>query len=118
MDMTDYVRPTEMTGDELYESAKRYFDNNQELMDSIVRAARVMERKNGKVSARFLVEFARWLRRVGWSGMEELLGCFAWVHVNGEDVAAIPNSYSAYVTRYLEARGFEVTKSRSKMDSR
>ena len=100
-----------------YERAKEYFDRNPEFLDAMRRAARVMEAKCGKVSARFLVEFARWLRFIGWSGMEELLGCFSRIRVAGEDVAAIPNAYSAYLTRVLEADGVKVTKKRSVMDN-
>lgn len=110
-DVRDVGAPT------LQERAESYFDANPELLDAMRRAARVMESKCGKVSARFLVEFARWLRFVGWSGMEELLGCFSGLHVAGEDVAAMPNAYSAYLTRLLEADGVKVTKARSVMDS-
>lgn len=104
-------------GPTLQERAEAYFDENPELLYAMKRAARVMESKCGKVSARFLVEFARWLRFVGWSGMEELLGCFSGLHVAGDDVAAMPNAYSAYLTRLLEADGVKVTKSRSVMDA-
>ena len=101
----------------LQERAESYFDSNPELVDAMRRAARVMESRCGKVSARFLVEFARWLRFVGWSGMEELLGCFSGLHVAGDDVAAMPNAYSAYLTRLLEADGVKVTKAKSVMDA-
>ena len=100
-----------------YEKAKEYFDRNPAFLDALRRAARVMERKCGKVSARFLIEFARWLRFIGWSGMEELLGCFSRLRLEGDDVAAIPNAYSAYITRVLESDGFSVTKSKSVMDN-
>lgn len=99
-----------------YEKAQEYFARNPYFLSSIMRAAKVMESRCGKVSARFLVEFARWLRFIGWSGMEELLGCFSGIRVDGEDVAAIPNAYSAYLTRVLEAEGIKVTKAKSEMD--
>jgi len=106
----------EESGDELTERARAYFDENPALLKAFERAAGVMQRRYGKVSARFLVEFARWLRFMGPLGMEELLACFTGIVVQGEDVAAIPNAYSAYVTRVLEGDGFSVTKARSKMD--
>ena len=101
----------------LLDKARAYFDDNGPLMRSFVQAARVMQRRNDKVSARFLVEFARWLRYIGPDGMYELLRCFDGVVVQGEDVAAIPNAYSAYLTRVLEDEGIAVTKARSVMDS-
>lgn len=107
------VPEREMT---LQERAEAYFEANPALLAAMSRAAGVMERRCGKVSARFLVEFARWLRFVGFDGMTELLGCFSGLHVAGEDVAAMPNAYSAYLTRLLEAAGVRVTKSRSVMD--
>lgn len=100
----------------LQERAEAYYRDNPELLHAMRRAARVMERRCGKVSARFLTEFARWLRFMGWEGMSELLGCFSGLHVAGEDVAAMPNAYSAYLTRLLEADGVNVTKSRSVLD--
>lgn len=98
------------------ERARAYFDANPELLSAMRRAARVMESRCDKVSARFLVEFARWLRFMSWEGMEELLGCFSGIRVSGDDVAAMPNAYSAYLTRLLEADGVNVTKARSVMD--
>lgn len=101
----------------LEDQARAYFEQNVPLMLAFKDAARVMQARNGKVSARFLVEFARWLRFIGPDGMQELLGCFRGVVVRGEDVAAIPNAYSAYLTRALEDEGIRVTKARSVMDS-
>lgn len=100
----------------LQERAEAYFDANPAFLAALRDAAKVMERRCGKVSARFLMEFARWLRFVGLEGMDELLGCFYGLHVSGDDVAAMPNAYSAYLTRLLEADGVNVTKSRSVMD--
>lgn len=100
----------------LLERAKAYFDENVPLLLAFKDAGRVMQRESGKVSARFLVEFARWLRFIGPEGMYELLSCFEGVVVRGEDVAAIPNAYSAYLTRVLEDEGISVTKARSVMD--
>lgn len=98
------------------ERAEAYFDCNPAFLSAIERAAGVMQRRCEKVSARFIIEFARWLRFMSWDGMVELLECFSALHVVGEDVAAIPNAYSAYITRHLETRGYAVTKARSVMD--
>ena len=102
--------------DESLVKAREYFDRNPRFLDALLSAARVMERIHGKVSARFLIEFARWLRFLDWDGMRALLECFRGVVVVGEDMAAIPNAYSAYLTRYLESRGVSVTKAKSRMD--
>ena len=102
--------------DDIYTKSRLYYQRNPELLEAHVRAARVMEHYNRKVSARFLTEFARWLRFLGWQGMYELLDCYRGVVVRGEDVAAIPNHTSAYLTRYLESQGVNVTKSKSRMD--
>ena len=113
----DVVRDEEPEKDD-YQKAQDYFSRNWRFFDALIRGARVMERRMGKVSARGLIEFARWYRWLGNDGMYELLGCFSGVRVEGDDVAAIPNAYSAYLTRVFEAEGMNVTKARSKMDKR
>lgn len=99
-----------------WERAEAYFDDNPAFLSAIERAAGVMQRRCEKVSARFIIEFARWLRFMSWDGMMELLECFSALRIVGEEVAAIPNAYSAYITRYLESKGYAVTKARSVMD--
>lgn len=116
MDLFEYAESVKDPQSRLYEEAKAYFDENRPFLSSLKRAAGVMQRHNGKVSTRFLVEFARWLRFMGYDGMMELLECFQGVVVKGTDVAAIPNAYSAYLTRLFERDGFKVTKAKSKMD--
>lgn len=104
--------------DESYLRAKEYFERNPAFLRGVEMAAGVMQRRMGKVSARGLMEFARWFRRLGTDGMYELLSCFEVVgHINGEEVAAMPNAYSAYLTRHLEELGYDVTKAKSRMDS-
>lgn len=103
---------------DIYAAARDYYEKNPALLDAHIRAARVMEHYRGKVSARFLTEVARWARFLGRNGLSELISCYAWVSVNGDDVAAVPNSTSAYLTRVLEEKGFKVTKSHSRMDDR
>lgn len=102
------------TADE--ERAEAYFDKNPDLLAAFDAASEVMERHTGVVSARGLMEFARWYRKVGSKGMYELLECFEGVIVRGEDVAAMPNAYSAWLTRHFESNGRKVTKARSKLD--
>ena len=103
--------------DESWLRAKEYFERNRALLMGFEMAAGVMQRRMGKVSARGLLEFARWYRRLGNDGMYEMLTCFECVgHINGEDVAAMPNAYSAYLTRHLEGLGYDVTKATSRMD--
>ena len=102
--------------EDIARKAQEYFDENPRLLAAFEDAADVMQRLNGKVSARFLVEFARGLRFIGYDGMGRLLDCFSGIVVMGEDVAAIPNAYSAWLTRHLEQRGNKVTKARSRLD--
>lgn len=101
---------------DIYKESYEYYKRNPRLLEAHVKAAQVMMRYHGKVSARFLTEFARWLRFMGVEGMLELLECYRGIVVKGEDVAAIPNHTSAYLTRYLAEQGFNVTKARSRMD--
>lgn len=100
-----------------YEAAERYYRRNPALLEAHERAAEVMQRLCGKVSARFLTEFARWMRFIGPEGMHELLSCYEGVVVKGDPVAAVPNATSPYLTRVLERLGLKVTKARSVMDS-
>lgn len=117
MDLFEYQKTLDTERNKAYEEAKAYFDENRQFLSSLKRAAGVMQNRTGKVSSRFLVEFARWLRFMSFDGMVELLDCFRGVVVKGTEVAAIPNAYSAYLTRVLEEDGFKVTKAKSKMDA-
>ena len=109
--------PIEGERPSLQEQAAAYFDRNEPFLKGIERAAGVMQHRIGKVSARGIMEFARWYRRLGDDGMREMLDCFSGVfRIEGEDVAAVPNAYSAYITRYLGDRGYDVARSRSVMD--
>lgn len=89
------------TGEQLREEAASYYHRNKDLLGAHVRASRVLSDNGVKTSARFLTEFARWMRMLGPDGMHELLGCYEGVVVRGEEKAAIPNATSAYLTRLL-----------------
>lgn len=100
-----------------YEAAERYYQKNPALLEAHKRAARIMQERCGKVSARYLTEHARWMRFVGPDGMRAINECYDGVIVQGDPVAAVPNATSPYLTRVLEAEGLKVTKAKSVMDS-
>lgn len=89
------------TGRQLHDEAKAYYERNIDLLMAHIMASRVLSDHEVKTSARFLTEFARWMRMLGQDGMRELLDCYEGVVVRGEEKAAIPNATSAYLTRLL-----------------
>lgn len=95
------------SGQELFDEAKGYYERNRDLLEAHVRASRVLSDCGVKTSARFLTEFARWMRMVGPDGMHALLKCYEGVVVRGDERSAIPNATSAYLTRAL----YDVNKS-------
>ena len=89
------------TGKQLRDEAEAYYRRNQDLLRAHIRAARVLSDNEVKTSARFLTEFARWMRMLGPEGMQRLLWCYEGIVVRGDEKSAIPNATSAYLTRAL-----------------
>lgn len=104
-----------MTGERLADEGKSFYDDNPELLDAHLEAARLLQDRGITVSARFLTEFARWATRLTWL-MPELYRIYAAVPVEGRDGLKIPNATSAWLTRWLQRQGVGASRSRSKMD--
>ena len=106
-------RPTR--GEDLEEEGRLYYEANPDLLKAHERAAWTLEEYGLKVSARFLTELVRWLSKY-WYALPALMECYRDVVVNARTDFKIPNATSPWLTRYLEGKGFEVTKSKSKLD--
>ncbi len=98
--------------------AKAFFSRNHDLMDACLSAGTVANRHGRVASSRQMVELTRAIRQLGgWQNFREFASCFAGIDWERDgDAYAIPNAYSAYLTRALEDGGVDVTKSRSKLD--
>lgn len=126
LDLDDYTQDVEAiarmeygpkTGQALWDDAEEFYRHNGALLHAHVRAAQVLQDNGIPVSARFLTEFARWSTKL-MGLMYELFAIYDGVPVKGDGGLKMPNASSAWLTRYLAARGFDVRKATSKMDRR
>lgn len=104
-----------LTGQGLQDEFEAYYSMNGDLLDAHREAARAINDAGLKVSARALTELVRWLSYY-WPVLKQLVAVYSRVIVNHGAEYKIPNATSPGLTRYLEAQGFDVTKSRSKLD--
>lgn len=104
-----------LSGERLADEGKSFYDDNPELLDAHLAAARLLQDRGVTVSARFLTEFARWATKLTWL-MPELYRIYIGVPVKGRDGLKIPNATSAWLTRWLRERGIDASRTRSKMD--
>ena len=125
LDLDDYTQDVEAiarmeygpkSGERLWEDAEAFYRHNGQLLHAHVRAAKVLQASDIPVSARFLTEFARWSTKL-MGLMYELFAIYDGVPVAGDGGLKMPNASSAWLTRYLEMRGFDVRKATSKMDA-
>ena len=103
------------TGEDIQDEGLAYYMANPDLLEAHEKAAWTLEQYGLKVSARFLTELVRWLSKY-WYALDALRDCYRGVIVNHGHDFKIPNATSPWLTRYLESKGFDVTKSKSKLD--
>lgn len=107
-----------LTGGQLWDIAEHHYSENPQKLAAHFMAASVINETGHDVSARFLIWLARQESLIGPKAMHELVDIYAGVHTNSEDTFTERNSNSAWLTRFLEAKGCSVTKAKSKMDER
>lgn len=126
LDLDDYTQDVEAisriefgpkSGQALWDDAEEFYRRNGRLLHAHVKAAKVLQDNGIPVSARFLTEFARWSTKL-MGLMYKLFDIYDGVPVDGDGGLKVPNASSAWLTRYLAARGFNVRKATSKMDGR
>lgn len=106
------------TPEQLEADARHFFEANPELLRAFNAAGHVANGYGRKVSARQLVELTRCIRQLGgMTTFYRVVQCLDGIRWEGEgDPYAIPNAYSAYLTRELADDGVEVTRAASKLD--
>ena len=104
-----------LTGQGLQDEFDLYYQQNAPLLRAHRQAAEAINGAGLKVSARALTELVRWLSYY-WPVLRELVAIYSKVIVNNGSQFKIPNATSPGLTRYLEAMGYSVTKSKSKID--
>lgn len=114
----DVIRdePTTWDGESLFWQAEMFYQKNSALLAAHVEAAKVFERHDKTVSARALTEFVRYLNTLGPDGVAELARAYESVDWTRDEPYAIANASSAWLSRYLAMRGFDVSISKSKID--
>lgn len=125
MSFDDYTLPveavikqegTKKTGEQLFWEAELFYQKNGELLAAHVEAAKLFRRKGLSVSARALIEFVRLLAALREDGVEEMLGIYSGILWEREDPIKHPNHYSAWLSMFLSALGFDVNKAKSVME--
>lgn len=116
--MTNPILQQEQDPIQMENDARSFFQRNQTLLIACTKAGKVANRVGRKASARQMIEVTRCIKQLGgYQNFLEFARCFECVTVERDsDEIAIPNAYSAYLTRVLKRAGVEVTKGRSKLD--
>lgn len=104
------------TGEQLFWEAELFYQKNDELLAAHMEAAKLFRRKGLSVSARALSEFVRLLAALGEDGVYEMLDIYSGILWVREDPIKLPNHYSAWLSLFLAAQGFDVNKAKSVMD--
>lgn len=111
------------TPEQLLADAEGYYRKNPGLLDAHERAATILSDHGIRTSARFLTEFARWLRATGPDVMRELIDVYDGVRCERDGPEfSTKNATSAWLTRRLGEDlggypGFRITRGKSKMDA-
>lgn len=124
MSFDDYTLPVEevirqegkKTGEQLFWEAELFYRKNGDLLSAHVAAAKVFNRAGLPASARALSELVRLISMVGIDGVSELASIYSEVEWEREDPIKLPNHYSAWLSCFFEAQGFDVSKAKSVMD--
>ena len=109
------------TGRQMAERAEWFYKRNPALMDAHFNAARVLADAGIPVSAKFLTEIARYLRRMDYATLKRLIECYEGVRIEKDGEYAIANESTAYLARRLQANladypNFCIRMRKSKMD--
>lgn len=125
MSFDDYTLPveavikqegTKKTGEQLFWEAELFYQRNGDLLAAHKQAAAVFNRAGLPASARSLSELVRLISMVGIDGVTELASIYSEVEWEREDPIKLPNHYSAWLSCFFQAQGFDVSKAKSVMD--
>lgn len=106
----------EKTGEQLFWEAELFYRKNGDLLAAHKQAARIFNEAGLPVSARVLSELVRLISMVGIDGVSELASIYSQVEWEREDPIKLPNHYSAWLSCFFQAQGFDVSKAKSVMD--
>lgn len=104
------------TGEELADIAKHHYRKNPAKLAAHCKAARLINARGKDASARMQVALSRGVDAYGADVMHELVDIFDTQRTVSADTFKERDSNSAWLTRFLAKCGYQVTRSRSKMD--
>lgn len=107
---------TAKTGEQLFWEAELFYRKNPRLLAAHVEAAKLFEEHRAPVSARALTEFVRYLKRLGVDGVQDLASIYEGIDWERDSPYAIANASSAWLSRFLDSKGFDVAKAKSVID--
>lgn len=104
------------TGEQLFWEAELFYRKNGDLLAAHKKAARIFNDAGLPASARSLSELVRLISMVGIDGMLQFADIYSAVEWEREEPIKLPNHYSAWLSMFLLAQGFDVSKAKSVMD--
>lgn len=109
------------SGREIEREAAEFYANNPKLLRAHVEAAKTLADAGVPVSGQLLTEFARYMRKMDFATLLDVLECYRDVFINSDDDYTIKNDTVAWLGRYLDLHlhnypNFKITIRKSKMD--